>query len=154
MGAPVLRVAEAQQARIMLNFLLAHKIAIGRMLSVVGATATVVIFEYFFELAVYIAVPVAVLAYVTMPMVWAELIDSASAAIPSLMPGYARAAFHSSLPLCLTAGGAKTPCAAVLRQVVFGRRLRLKASNWRNSRLIWRKDAPNGEIVSKPPRLV
>ena len=68
MGAPVLRVAEAQQARIMLNFLLAHKIAIGRILSVVGATATVVIFEYFFELSVYIAVPVAILAYVTMPM--------------------------------------------------------------------------------------
>ena len=60
----------------MLNFLLAHKIAIGRILSVVGATATVVIFEYFFELTVYIAVPVAVLAYVTMPMLWAELVDS------------------------------------------------------------------------------
>ncbi|MEA3149626.1 MAG: hypothetical protein QOD56_565 [Gammaproteobacteria bacterium] len=76
MGAPVLRVAKAQQARIMLNFLLAHKIVIGRILSVVGATATVVIFEYFFELSVYIAVPVAILAYVTMPIVWAELIDS------------------------------------------------------------------------------
>jgi hypothetical protein len=68
--------AEAQQVRIMLDFLLAHKIAIGRMLSVVGATATVVIFEYFFELTVYISVPVAVLAYVTMPMLWAELVDS------------------------------------------------------------------------------
>ena len=68
--------AEAQQVRIMLNFLLAHKIAIGRILSVVGATATVVIFEYFLELTVYISVPVAVLAYVTMPMLWAELIDS------------------------------------------------------------------------------
>ncbi len=76
MGAPVLRVAEAQQARIMLNFLLAHKTVIGRILSVIGATATVVIFEYFFELSVYIAVPVAVLAYVTMPIVWSELIDS------------------------------------------------------------------------------
>jgi hypothetical protein len=76
MGAPILRVAEAQQARIMLNFLLAHKIVIGRILSVVGATATVVVFEYFLELSVYIAVPVAVLAYVTMPIVWAELIDS------------------------------------------------------------------------------
>jgi hypothetical protein len=41
----------------------------------VGATATVVIFEHFFELSVYIAVPVAILAYVTMPIVWAELID-------------------------------------------------------------------------------
>ena len=60
----------------MLNSLLAHKIAIGRIISVVSATATVVIFEYFFELTVYISVPVAVLAYVTMPMLWAELIDS------------------------------------------------------------------------------
>jgi hypothetical protein len=68
--------AEAQQVRIMLNFLLAHRIAIGRILSVVGATATVVIFEYFFELTVYISVPVAVLAYVTMPMLWVELVDS------------------------------------------------------------------------------
>jgi hypothetical protein len=76
MGAPVLRVAEAQKARIMLNFLLAHKIVIGRLLSVLGATATVVIFEYFFELSVYIAVPVAVLAYVTMPIVWNELIEA------------------------------------------------------------------------------
>jgi hypothetical protein len=76
MGAWIFRVAEAQRARIMLNFLLAHKIAIGRIISVVSATATVVIFEYFFELTVYISVPVAVLAYVTMPMLWAELIDS------------------------------------------------------------------------------
>ena len=76
MGAPVTRVAEAQQARIMLNFLLAHRIIIGRLLSVVGATATVVIFEYFFELSVYIAIPVAVLTYVTMPIVWNELIES------------------------------------------------------------------------------
>jgi len=76
MGAWIFRVAEAQRARIMLNFLLAHKIAIGRIISVVSATATVVIFEYFFELTVYISVPVAVLAYVTMPMLWTELIDS------------------------------------------------------------------------------
>jgi hypothetical protein len=76
MGAPALRVAEAQQARIMLDFLLAHKIAIGWLLSVVSATATVVIFEYSFELAWYISIPVAVLAYVTMPMLWGELIDS------------------------------------------------------------------------------
>jgi hypothetical protein len=60
----------------MLDFLLAHKIAIGRILSVVGATATVVIFEYFLELTVYISVPVAVLTYVTMPMLWTEVIDS------------------------------------------------------------------------------
>jgi hypothetical protein len=76
MGVWIFRVAEAQRARIMLDFLLAHKIAIGRILSVVGATATVVVFEYFLELTVYISVPVAVLAYVTMPMLWTEVIDS------------------------------------------------------------------------------
>jgi hypothetical protein len=76
MGVRIFRMAEAQRARIMLDFLLAHKIAIGRILSVVGATATVVIFEYYLELTVYISVPVAVLAYVTMPMLWAEVIDS------------------------------------------------------------------------------
>ena len=76
MGVWIFRVAEAQRARIMLNFLLAHRIAIGRILSVVGATATVVIFEYFLELTVYISVPVAVLAYVTMPMLWTEVSNS------------------------------------------------------------------------------
>jgi hypothetical protein len=60
----------------MLNLLLAHKIAIGRILSVVGATATVVIFEYSFALAWYISVPVGVLAYVTMPILWTGLLDS------------------------------------------------------------------------------
>ena len=60
----------------MLNILLVHKIAIGRIVSVVGATATVVIFEYSFELAWYISVPVAVLAYVTMPIMWTALLDS------------------------------------------------------------------------------
>jgi hypothetical protein len=63
-------------APIMLNSLLAHKIAVGRILSVIGATATVVIFEYFFELAWYISVPVGALAYVTMPILWTELLDS------------------------------------------------------------------------------
>jgi hypothetical protein len=60
----------------MLDLLLVHQIAIGRILSVVGATATVVLFEYAFELAWYISVPVGVLAYVTMPMLWAELLRS------------------------------------------------------------------------------
>jgi hypothetical protein len=62
--------------RIMLNFLLAHKVAIGRILSVVGATATVVIFEYFFELAWYVSIPVGALAYVTMPMLWIGILDA------------------------------------------------------------------------------
>ena len=59
----------------MLNFLLAHKIAIGRVLSVVGATATVVIFEYFLELAWYIAIPVGAFAYITMPLLWTGVLD-------------------------------------------------------------------------------
>jgi len=58
----------------MLDLLLAHQMAIGRVLSVVGATATVVIFEYAFELAWFIAIPAGALAYVTMPMLWAELL--------------------------------------------------------------------------------
>jgi hypothetical protein len=60
----------------MLNWLLAHKTVIGRVLSVVGATATVAIFENYFELAWYISVPVGVLAYVTMPIMWTGLLDS------------------------------------------------------------------------------
>jgi hypothetical protein len=60
----------------MLNLLLAHKAAIGQILGVVGATATVVIFEYSFGLAWYISIPVGVLAFVTMPTLWAELLDS------------------------------------------------------------------------------
>jgi hypothetical protein len=60
----------------MLDFLLAHKVAIGRILSVVGATATVMIFEYSFESAWYIAVPAGALAYVTMPIMWVSLLDA------------------------------------------------------------------------------
>jgi hypothetical protein len=58
----------------MLDLLLAHQIAIGRVLSMVGATATVVIFEYALELAWFIAIPAGAVAYVTMPMLWAELL--------------------------------------------------------------------------------
>ena len=68
--------AEAQWARIMLNFLLAHKIAVGRILSVAGATATVVIFEHSFGLDWYISIPAAVVAYVTMPIMWVALLDA------------------------------------------------------------------------------
>jgi hypothetical protein len=60
----------------MLNLLLAHRTAIGQILSVIGATATVVIFEYSFGMAWYISIPVGVLAFVTMPMIWAELLDA------------------------------------------------------------------------------
>jgi K+-sensing histidine kinase KdpD len=60
----------------MLDVLLAHKVAIGRILSVVGATATVVIFEYSFESPWYVAVPAGAVAYVTMPIMWTSLLDS------------------------------------------------------------------------------
>jgi hypothetical protein len=69
-------VADAQWARIMLNFLLTHKLAVGRILSVVGATATVVIFEHSFGLDWYISIPAAVVAYVTMPIMWIALLDA------------------------------------------------------------------------------
>jgi len=59
----------------MLNALLAHKTAIGWILSMVGATVTVVVFEYFLELSWYISVPVGALTYVTMPMLWSELLN-------------------------------------------------------------------------------
>jgi len=59
----------------MLNWLIAHKAAIGLLLSVVGATATVVIFENSFGLGWYISVPAGVVAYVTMPIMWAALLD-------------------------------------------------------------------------------
>jgi hypothetical protein len=58
----------------MLDLLLAHRMAVGRILSVAGATATVVIFEYAFELSWFVAVPAGAVAYVTMPMLWAELL--------------------------------------------------------------------------------
>jgi hypothetical protein len=60
----------------MLDVLLAHKVAIGRILSVVGATATVVIFEYSFESPWYVAVPAGAVAYVTMPIMWTSLLDA------------------------------------------------------------------------------
>jgi hypothetical protein len=60
----------------MLDFLLAYRVAIGRILSVVGATATVLIFEYSFESPWYIAVPAGALAYVTMPIMWGSLLDA------------------------------------------------------------------------------
>ena len=59
----------------MLDWLIANKTTIGLVLSVVGATATVVIFESSFELPWYIAVGAGVVAYVTMPIMWSALLD-------------------------------------------------------------------------------
>jgi hypothetical protein len=53
-----------------------------------------------------------------------------------------------SLPRCLggdTSWYASNPV---------GRRMRLKALIWRKFATIWQKDAPHGEIGSKPPRLI
>jgi hypothetical protein len=59
----------------MLDWLIAQKKTIGLILSVVGATATVVIFESSFELPWYIAVGAGIVAYVTMPIMWTALLD-------------------------------------------------------------------------------
>jgi hypothetical protein len=55
-----------------LDFLLTHKIGIGQIL---GATATIIIFENVLQWDWYIAIPVAVLAYVSMPVVWVAVLD-------------------------------------------------------------------------------
>src|ERR1700730_6227983 len=98
----------------MLNILLVHKIAIGRIVSVVGATATVVIFEYSFELAWYISVPVAVLAYVTQPITWTALLDSfvlrARPCVGSRLPAQADIGMsRSGWPLIGWAGSVRPP---------------------------------------------
>ena len=82
----------------MLNFLLAQKIAVGRILSVVGATATVVIFEYSFGLDWYISIPAAVVAYVTMPILWVALLDSLVLKIPALTMPFTGSRRHRSEP--------------------------------------------------------
>ena len=56
--------------------LLAYKTGIGYALSMIAATATVIIFQSFFELSWFIAIPAAVLAYLTMPVLWARYINS------------------------------------------------------------------------------
>jgi branched-subunit amino acid ABC-type transport system permease component len=58
----------------MLDLLFAHQVAISRVLSMVGATATVVIFESVFDLPWFIAIPAGAVAYLTMPALWAELL--------------------------------------------------------------------------------
>ncbi|HEY6256295.1 MAG TPA: hypothetical protein VIY51_10940 [Xanthobacteraceae bacterium] len=61
---------------IMLNFLLTHKIAIGQIFGAVAATATVVIFENVLAWDWYVAIPVAVLAYLSMPILLVAVLDS------------------------------------------------------------------------------
>jgi cytosine/uracil/thiamine/allantoin permease len=56
--------------------LLAYKTGIGTALSMIAATATVIIFQSFFELSWFISIPAAVLAYLTMPVLWSRYINS------------------------------------------------------------------------------
>lgn len=60
----------------MLNFLLTYKIAIGQILGAIAATLTVIIFENVLEWDWYMAIPVAVLAYVSMPVLWVAVLDA------------------------------------------------------------------------------
>jgi hypothetical protein len=54
----------------------AYKAGIGWALSVIAATATVVIFQMVFGLSWLISVPAAVLAYVTVTTLWARYLNS------------------------------------------------------------------------------
>jgi hypothetical protein len=60
----------------MLDFLLANKVAVGQALGLIAATATVIIFENVLGWAWYIAIPVAVLAFVSMPVLLISVLDS------------------------------------------------------------------------------
>jgi hypothetical protein len=61
--------------RLVLDFLLTHKIGIGQILGAIAATATIIIFENVLHWDWYVAIPVAVLAYVSMPVVWVAVLD-------------------------------------------------------------------------------
>jgi hypothetical protein len=61
----------------MLNVLLTHKYAIGQILGAIAATLTVIVFENVLGWDWYVAIPVAVLAYVSMPVLWVAVLDSA-----------------------------------------------------------------------------
>jgi hypothetical protein len=60
----------------MLNTIVTHRVGIGQALGVVGATATVVIFEQYLGFGWYISIPVAVLAYVSMTILWTRFLDA------------------------------------------------------------------------------
>lgn len=60
----------------MLNFLLANKLALGQALGLIAATGTVIIFENVLGWAWYVAIPVAVLAFVSMPVLLVAVLDS------------------------------------------------------------------------------
>jgi hypothetical protein len=60
----------------MLNIVLTHRVAIGYVLGAIAATTTVVVFEQYFGLGWYISIPVAVLAYISTPILLARFLDT------------------------------------------------------------------------------
>ena len=59
----------------MFNFLLANKVPVGQALGMLAATATVLIFEIVLGWPWYLAIPVAVLAYLSMPVLLIAVLD-------------------------------------------------------------------------------
>jgi hypothetical protein len=59
-----------------LDMIVAHRAGIAQVLGVIAATATVVVFEQYLGFGWYISVPVAVLAYVSMPILLARFLEA------------------------------------------------------------------------------
>lgn len=60
----------------MLNMLVRYKKEMGLALGMIAATATVIIFEIVFGLSSLISIPAAILAYVTVFIVWTRYLNS------------------------------------------------------------------------------
>jgi hypothetical protein len=75
-GAAIGCAAEGRRhkGRVMLKTLVVYRTRIGQVLGIMAFTATVICFEYFFEWTWFAAIPVGVLAYITMPILWATFI--------------------------------------------------------------------------------
>jgi hypothetical protein len=58
----------------MLDIILAYKVPIGWALSLIASTLTVVIFQIRFGLSPLIAIPVGVLAFITVSVLWARFL--------------------------------------------------------------------------------
>ena len=58
----------------MLDTLIAYRTGIGQVLGVLGCTFTVICFQYFFGWSWFASVLVGVLAFVSMPILWAAFI--------------------------------------------------------------------------------
>jgi hypothetical protein len=75
-GAAIGCAAEGRRhkGRVMLKTLVVYRTRIGQVLGIMACTATVICFEYFFEWTWFAAIPVGVLAYITMPILWPLLL--------------------------------------------------------------------------------